>query len=81
MLLAKLILSRPERGDLEVTTGADTKQMYLDMGYVLVEEYDDGWRAEDDLTPVEPRAGEDTEELAADSDDGGSLADDDTEGN
>ena len=79
MLLAKLILTRPERDDLEVVTGADTAQTYLDMGYKLVAKWDDGWRAEDDLTPV---AGVDEEpELAADTDEGGSLADDDTEGN
>lgn len=86
MLLARLILTRPERDDLEVVTGVDTKQMYLDMGYKLVEEYDDGWRAEDDLTPVPPRAteeveAEETAELpAADNDEGGSQADDNQEG-
>lgn len=83
MLLARLILTRPERDDIEVTTGADTKQAYLDMGYTLVEEYDDGWRAEDDLTPVPPRATEEPKvaEPAAETDEGGSTADDDQEGN
>ena len=84
MLLARLTYTSPGGTEMEVTTGMDTAQMYLDMGYTLAEEYDDGWRAADDLTPVPPRAGVEPETEpdlpAADDSEAGSVADD-QEGN
>lgn len=47
MLLAKLTFTTPGGIEIPVITGADTKQKYLDMGYTLVEEYEDGWLPED----------------------------------
>ena len=84
MLLARLTFTTPSGIELEVTTGVDTMQTYLDQGYSLAEEWDDGWKAADDLTPVPPRAGAEPETEpdlpAADDSEAGSVADD-QEGN
>lgn len=83
MLLAKLSFTTPAGRELTVVTGADTAEMYLKMGYTLIDEYDDGWVPED-MIPVAPELGEtavlDAPVPAADTSEAGSEADD-QEGN